>query len=100
MAKPELLTSVSSLSKKIDLLLENNEKLQNTIKDLKKDNEELKRQHNEDLLLLKKAHKEIESMAFSFKLASNPEDLVSAKAKIAKLIRTIDNCIRMINEDE
>ena len=99
MAKPELLQSFSILSKKVDLLLEKQNKLQSRIKFLENLNEELKRQHEIDVASIEKAQKEIEFLSLSYRLAASPEALVSARNKISKLIRTIDSCIRMINED-
>ena len=99
MAKPELLTSISQLSKKIDSVLAQQQKLQKKITDLEKKNEELRLQHESDIKMLEKAEKEIEFLKVSHRLASSPEAIISARKKISSLIRTIDSCIRMINED-
>ena len=99
MAKPELLSSVHHLSKKIDKLMEQHRINQNKINQLLEENLEMRQQHETDVQLLEKANKEIEFLSVSHRLADSPEALVSARNKVAKLIRTIDNCIRMINED-
>ena len=99
MAKPELLHSISILSKQIDNLLEQQQLLQKKIEDLENLNLKLSKQHEEDLVLLDKANKDIEFLSVSYRLASSPEALISARNKVSQLIRTIDNCIRIINED-
>lgn len=99
MAKPQLLSAISLLSKKIDKLLEQHKVDQNKIDQLERENEILRQQHLADQMLLDQAKKEIEFLSVSHRLADSPEALISARKKIARLIRTIDNCIRMINED-
>ena len=99
MAKPELINSISFLSKKIDNLLALLSELQRKNNELEIANEELKKQHQEDLILLEKAEKQIEFLTVSYKLASSPDSIISARTKLSQLIRTIDSCIRMINED-
>ena len=99
MAKPELLNSLQVLSGRIDKLLDKQNELQEVIDKLEAVNKELKKQHEADLLSLENAKKEIEFLSLSHRLASTPEALISARNNISRLIRTIDNCIRMINED-
>lgn len=99
MAKPELISSISSLSKKIDTLLESQVKLLNRVKYLENLSTELMKQHEEDVRLIEKAQKDIDYLSLSHRLADSPEALVEARNKISKLIRTIDNCIRLIKED-
>ena len=99
MGRPELLHSILALSKKIDRLLESQKKLQTRIQELEISNENLTRQHEIDQKALKKAKQEVEFLSLSHRLASSPEALISARNEISRLIRTIDNCIRLINED-
>lgn len=99
MAQPELLQSITKLSKKIDSLLDQQKKLQDRIVLLEKSNLELISQHENDIKMLEKANKEIEYLKVSYRLASSPEAIISARNKISGLIRTIDNCIRILNED-
>ena len=99
MAKPELLISISSLSKKIDILLEEKEFLERKIKELENVNEELVRQQALDVSNLQNAQKEIEFLKLSHRLAATPEALVAARKEISRLIRTIDSCIRILKED-
>ena len=99
MAKPELLQSITILSKKIDILLQQQKSLQERIDNLEMQNQELRKQHDVDVSLLDNAKKNIEFLSVSHRLAATPEAIISARKKISSLIRTIDSCIRMINED-
>ena len=99
MAKPELLISFNALSKRVDSLLLKQKKLQDRIQQLEKENEDLKVRNINDKALLNKAYKDIEFLSLSHRLADYPEALVEAKVKVAQLIRTIDSCIRLINEE-
>lgn len=100
MAKPELFNTFNALSRRIDRLLEQQIILQKKLADLESSNNELKNQHEKDLLLLSQQQKQIEFLSLSHRLADSPEALIAARNKISKLIRTIDNCIRLINEEE
>lgn len=99
MAKPELISSIANLSKKIDKLIETQKKLQKRVTELELANQELRTQHEEDLNKISKAQKDIEYLSLSYRLADSPEALVEARNKISKLLRTVDSCIRLINED-
>ena len=99
MAKPELISSISALSKKIDYLLDTQTKLLKRVKYLENLNQELMNQHEEDLKLIDKAQKDVDYLSLSHRLADSPEALVEARNKISKLIRTIDSCIRLMKED-
>lgn len=99
MAKPELLIVLSSLSKRVDSLLQQNSELLERNKLLENENNLLKIQHEKDKEALEKSEKDIEFLALSHRLADSPEALYEARLKIAKLIRTVDSCIRLINED-
>ena len=99
MAKPELIQSISLLSKKIDSLLERQRILQEKIQKLEEINRELTTRHQHDVEEIEKARKDIEFLSLSHRLADSPEALVSARKIIARLIRNVDSCIRMIKED-
>lgn len=99
MATPELLTAINSLSRKVDSLLETRNQLLKRIKELEETNEILRNQHKEDLKTLEQSKKEVEFLSLSHRLANSPEALLAARQKVDRLIRTIDNCIRLIKED-
>ena len=99
MAKPELINSISILSRKIENLIEQQKSLTERVFVLEQENQILRNQHKEDLIVISKAQKEIEFLSMSHRLANSPEALISARNKISQLIRTIDSCIRIIKED-
>lgn len=99
MAKPELLQALSSLNKRIESLLLEQTMLKDTISSLNKEIEELKLQKQLDKETIDKANQKIEFLSLSYRLANSPEALTKARMKISSLIRTIDTCIRLINED-
>lgn len=99
MAKPELILSITELNKKIDMLLARQQKLSERVNELENVNRQLSIQHLKDMEHIDKLNKEIEFLSLSHRLANTPEALVSARAKISALIRTIDSCIRLIKED-
>lgn len=99
MAKSDLLSSLSILSRRIDGLLEERDRLLDKIRELDSENRELKAQKEQDRLLLENSRKDIEFLSMSHRLADSPEALVEARNKISKLIRTIDSCIRLLKED-
>ena len=99
MAKPVLIQSIDTLARKIDGLLETQKSLLEKVKSLELENQELRLRHIQDTEDLEKAKKDIEFLSLSHRMAQSPEALVSARAKISQLIRTVDSCIRMIKED-
>ena len=99
MAKSELTQSISTLSSKIDKLLEQLNALHLKVNQLEEANRELELRHQADLEQLRRASQEIEFLSMSHRLASSPEAILSARNKISQLIRTIDSCIRIIKED-
>lgn len=99
MAKPELLQLINTLSKKIDQLLAQQNRLQQRIIELETQNNELKAKQVFDSKQLEEARKDVDFLTMSYRLADNPEAIVSARNMVSKLIRTIDNCILLINED-
>lgn len=99
MATPELLTAINSLSRKVDVLLETRNRLLDRIRELEESNEILTNQHIADQKALERSKKEAEFLSLSHRLANSPEALLAARNKVDRLIRTIDNCIRLIKED-
>jgi len=41
----------------------------------------------------------VEFLTMSYRLADSPDTIVSARRRIARLIRTIDSCISMLKEE-
>lgn len=99
MAKPELLQSITSLTGKIDSLIALQQRLLKRIEELETENRHLQNKSLEDRHALNQALRDVEFLSMSHKLAASPEAIIEAREKISSLIRTIDKCIRMINED-
>ena len=99
MAQNQLIDSLSILSKKIEDLLKRQTMLHKRIEELEKRNNELEEQRQKDLKIIEKANQDIEFLTVSHKLAESPDTIISTRRKILGLIRTIDNCIRIIKEE-
>lgn len=99
MAKSVLIQSLNSLSKRIDDLISENMELKKEKEELEKEIQDLRRQHELDKSSIQKAQRDLEFLALSHRLADSPEALISARNKISELIRTIDKCILLMNED-
>lgn len=99
MAQNQLLQTLTDLNDKISELLEAQKSLQEKVKNLEKQKNVLEAQHQEDIEKLRQAEKDIEFLSMSYKLADNPDTLISTRKTIIGLIRTINNCIRMLKEE-
>lgn len=99
MAQPQLIQSLSILQKKIESLVSENQSLKERIRSLEAENADLKSIHDSDQVDLDIASKDIEFLSMSHKLAESADNIILARKKISRLIRTLDNCIRMINEE-
>lgn len=98
MAQP-LLSTLSDLNEKISRLAGVQEALKTRIKELEKENETLKAELKESRDQLDKARTDVEFLTVSHRLAENPDTIIATRRRIARLIRTIDNCISMIKEE-
>ncbi|MBD5298353.1 MAG: hypothetical protein HDS22_00030 [Bacteroides sp.] len=68
------------------------EVLEHEKEDLQQELEEKKRE-------LDIARTDAEFLTMSHRLASSPDSIISTRRHIARLIRTIDNCISMLKEE-
>lgn len=66
---------------------------------LEKENEDLQTQLSETRAELDNTRKDVEFLTMSHRLADSPDSVISARRRIARLIRTIDNCISMLKEE-
>lgn len=66
---------------------------------LEKENEDLRIQLSETRAELDNTRKDVEFLTMSHRLADSPDSVISARRRIARLIRTIDNCISMLKEE-
>ena len=99
MANNQLLQTLSELNSKIEELLKTQESLKKKVSELEERNLFLVKQHEKDLFLLENAGKDIEFLTLSHKLAESPDNLISTRRHLIGLMRTINNCIRMIKEE-
>lgn len=94
-----MLTSLRKLNNKIADLSALHLKMQDQIKVLEEENRSLKADLETERKNLNKALSDVEFLSVSYRLADSPESVVSARRTISRLIRTIDSCITMINEE-
>ncbi len=66
---------------------------------LEKENEDLRTQLSETRAELDNTRKDVEFLTMSHRLADSPDSVISARRRIARLIRTIDNSISMLKEE-
>lgn len=99
MAQQQLLNSLSELNAKIELLIENQKKLKQEIKELQIKNNMLEEMHQADMMIHSQDEKDIEFLTVSHRLANSPDTIISTRQKLIGLIRTINKCIRMLNEE-
>ena len=95
----KLITELNSVENKISNLLAIHQKLIEKISSLEDENKFLKKELDKKNKIIDKANLDIEYLTISHKLASSPEALIATRRQIARLIRTIDNCIAMLHED-
>ena len=98
MAQP-LITILSQISDKITELEAIRRQQNSRIKLLERENEDLKEKLKEQTQLLNQANIDKEFLTMSHRLADSPDSLISTRRRIARLIRTIDNCISMLKEE-
>lgn len=95
----ELIPVVKGLEEKINELSSLQEKLIQRIMDLEEENQNLKLEISEKDKIIQKSTVDIEYLTMSHKLADSPDNLIKTRRQIARLIRTIDNCISMLHEE-
>ncbi len=66
---------------------------------LKQENEALKEQLAESLHHLQTARLEVHFLTISHRLADSPENLISARRRLQRLIAKIDRCVSLLKED-
>ena len=99
MAQNELLTSLGDLYKQIDEISAAHSNMQRQLELLREENRSLKADLESERKNLRKALSDVEFLSVSYRLADSADSVVSARRVIERLIRTIDNCIKMINEE-
>ena len=92
----DVLNSLQAGIRELNLVHDN---LLERIKTLEEEKRILKLEIKEKDTALAKANADLEYLKVSYKLADNPATLVEARQKIARLIRTIDNCISTLKDE-
>ncbi len=98
MAQP-LITLLKSVNEKITELSTIQKPLYARIEELEEENAGLRQELQDNKALLAKATTDIEFLTMSYRLAESPDSIISTRRRIARLIRTIDNCISMLKEE-
>lgn len=98
MALP-LTTLLKSVDDKVAEISAIHFRLHSRIEELEKENENLRQELDDARQKLAKALSDVEFLTMSHRLADSPDSIISARRRIARLIRTIDNCISMLREE-
>lgn len=98
MAQP-LVNLLSEISDKIAGLEAIQQQLHSRISILEEENNSLREQLKEQQFLLSRANADKEFLTMSHRLAESPDSIIATRRRIARLIRTIDNCISMLKEE-
>lgn len=99
MDQDSLLASLRELQKSVVKLSERHARMESRIEELEEENRTLKIDLENERKLKEKATSDAEFLSVSYRLADNPESIVAARQTIKRLIRTIDACINLINEE-
>lgn len=94
-----LTTIIDSLSSKARHLVSQRESLKEENADLKEEIARLKGTIDEDMNRIASLEKEVEFLKLSHRLADSPEALIESRRIVAALIRKIDRCITLLNDD-
>lgn len=98
MALP-LTTLLQKISDKATALGELNKTLYARIAVLEEENSDLRQELEECRKDLEVTRRDVEFLTMSHRLADSPDTIIAARRRIARLIRTIDNCISMLKEE-
>lgn len=90
---------LKSVDSKVTELMAIQRRQREQIVRLEKENEDLRTQLSETRAELDNTKKDVEFLTMSHRLADSPDSVISARRRIARLIRTIDNCISMLKEE-
>ena len=75
------------------------QKLLEKIDKLTRENNDLRSELEQKGKMLEKANLDVEFLTVSHRLASSPDSIASTRSRLARLIRTIDSCIAMMQEE-
>lgn len=99
MAQTQLIQLLSTLQSRIEMLVESQNVLLKKIEELEKKNIVLENQIKSDAKIIEEANKNLEFLTLSHRLADSPDTIISTRKKITGLIRTINNCIQILEKE-
>ena len=94
-----LTTLLQTISDKVSTLGEREKILGERIGQLEEENANLRQELEECKKELEATKRDVEFLTMSHRLASSPDSIIRTRRHIARLIRTIDNCISMLKEE-
>lgn len=94
-----LVSILSDISGKLSELAARQDSMKAKIRSLEVENGNLKEELSDTRSQLQQALLDVEFLKMSHRLADSPDSLIATRRRIARLIRTIDNCISMLKEE-
>ena len=98
MARP-LHRVIAELREKIELLATQRDAARASQASTAKEAEELRLQLEECREQLRQARLEVDFLTVSHRLADSPENIISARRRLQRLIAKIDRCVSLLKED-
>lgn len=95
-----LVSLLQGVEEKIGVLSSIGPQIFDKVQKLEEENALLKQEVEEKDKEIERLSTDIEYLTVSHKLAESPDSLIEARRMIARLIRRIDKCITMLNEEE
>lgn len=95
----ELLRVIKDLRSAIESLASQRDRYRADSERLSQEAESLKRQLDECRKDLGDARMEIDFLTVSHRLADSPENLISARRRLKRLIAKIDRCVSLLKDD-
>ncbi len=98
MARP-LHGIIKDISRKAIALASERDKAMADLERLTQENEALKEQLAESRRELETARMEVDFLTISHRLADSPDNIISARRRLQRLIAKIDRCVALLKED-
>ncbi len=95
----QLLRVIKDLRSTIEALASQRDQFRTENERLSQEVESLKRQLDDSRKDLKEAQMEVDFLTVSHRLADSPDNLISARRRLKRLIAKIDRCVSLLKED-
>jgi uncharacterized coiled-coil protein SlyX len=89
---------LSTVLQQVDELIQINSEVRSKLAEKEKEIDGLNYELAKTRKELETAYKDIDYLKVSYKLASNPNDLIESRRYISRIIRNIDKCISELKE--